>query len=68
MIDIEINVKDMEAIVHVGNKLPPAKREKITKEEFKEYMVELSGNNIDVMRKVSKLFKPISYTFTNVKG
>jgi len=66
MIDIEINVKDMEAIVHVGNKLPPAKREKITKEEFKEYMVELSGVNIDVMRKVSKLFKPTKYLFKDV--
>ena len=56
----------MEAIVHVGNKLPPAKREKITKEEFKEFMVELSGVNIDVMRKVSKLFKPTKYLFKDV--
>jgi len=58
----------MEAIVHVGNKLPPAKREKITKEEFKEYIHELAGSDIEMLRKVSKLFKPISYTFTNVKG
>ena len=67
MIDIEINRKDMEVKVYVGDESPPAKREKLDDESFKAYMIELSGDNIEEMRKVAKMFKPTKYIFKDVK-
>lgn len=67
MIDIEINRKDMEARVYVSNELLPAKKEKLDKDTFKEYMLELSGDNLEVLRHATKLFKPTKYLFKDVK-
>jgi len=64
-IDIKIDKTSMEAIVLV--KGVEAKREKLDKDSYRDYMVELSGDNLEVMRKVNRLFKPKSYEFKGVK-
>ena len=67
MIDVEVSRELMEVNVYVSNKLLPAKKEKLDKDTFKEYMVELSGDNLEVLRYATKLFKPTKYLFKDVK-
>ena len=62
--NIKINKENM--IVEVINNNEVLKTEELGKDSFRDYMVELSGDNLDVMRKVSKLFKPKSYEFKDI--
>ena len=65
MIDIKVSSKDMSITVYRnGNEV---KSESITVDEYREYMVELSGDEIDVIRKAFKLFKPTEIIFKDVK-
>ena len=64
--DIKIDRTNMEVSVIKDDEV--LKSESLTAEEFKEYMVELSKDDmIEPLRKVSRLFKVKSYTFIGVK-
>jgi len=63
-IDIKISKEDMTVSVYKHDEL--VKSEEITKEEYVGYMQELSGEGIDDIRKMFKLFKPKSITFKEV--
>jgi len=66
MIDVLISKEDMTASVIINDEV--VKVEDINKEEFKDYMVELSNDlMIEALRLTARKLKPKSYLFVNVK-
>ena len=63
--NIIINKKEMTATVQSnGNVL---KTQELDADSFKSIMIELCGDDVEALRKATRLFKPSSYEF-EVKG
>ena len=63
--DVKIDKKDMS--VSILDKGKTIKKESITKDRYKELMLELSGERVDMLRTLTKLFKPTEYTYRDVR-
>ena len=65
MLDIHIHKKPTIAKVYKDDTI--VKEQDLTPEDYKEYMVELSGDRIGAIRLANKLFKPTWFKFKGVK-
>jgi len=63
--DVKVDKKRLKASVIKDGKT--IKEQDLTKEQYKELMLELSGDNVDMLRTATKLFKVKSYTFKDVR-
>ena len=63
--DVKINRKPKTVEILEGNKV--LKQEDLTDDRFKELMLELSGDRVDMLRTATKLFKIKSYKFKDVR-
>ena len=61
---MNIKLTANKAEVIIDNRI--IKTQELNKEEFKELMVDLCGEDIDLIRKASKLLKAESFTFVGV--
>lgn len=62
--NVLINKKDMSVSVIKDKQV--LKKESIDKDRYKQLMIELSGERVDMLRTMTKLFKPTRYEFCNV--
>ena len=59
--NVLIDKKDMSVSVIKDKQV--LKKESIDKDRYKQLMIELSGERVDMLRTLTKLFKPTRYKF-----
>ena len=62
---MDIHITKEKMTIHSNKKI--VKQVDLTKESFGEYMRELSGYRVDMIREATRLFKCKSYRFKDVK-
>ena len=63
--NVLIDKKDMSVSVIKDKQV--LKKESIDKDRYKQLMIELSGERVDMLRTMTKLFKPTRYEFKDVR-